>query len=132
MTLRIRPVAVKQLPETLDAKQGRLFFSELESCMNVDRPCLVLDCSKVRLLDSSAVHLLLCCLEEAMKRNGDVKLAAIPAGATAVLELSGIDRLFEVYDTNAEAVSSFRRLPVDVASLTAVGGGSRRQNEHAA
>jgi anti-sigma B factor antagonist len=132
MTLRIRPVAVKQLPEKLDAKQGRLFFSELESCMNVDRPCLVLDCSKVRLLDSSAVHLLLCCLEEAMKRNGDVKLAAIPSGASAVLELSGIDRLFEVYGTNAEAVSSFRRLPVDVASLTAVGVGSRRQAEHAA
>jgi anti-anti-sigma factor len=127
MTLRIRAVAVKQLPETLDAKQGRLFFSELESCLNVDRPCLVLDCSKVRRLDSSAVHLLLCCLEEAMKRNGDVKLAAIPAGASAVLELSGIDRLFEVYATNAEAVSSFRRLPLDVNAVMSSGIGAHRQ-----
>ena len=132
MTLRIRPVAVKQLPEKLDAKQGRLFFSELESCMNVDRPCLVLDCSRVRLLDSAAVHLLLCCLEEAMKRNGDVKLAGIPAGATEVLELSGIARLFEVYDSNAEAVSSFRRLPVYLGSLTGVGVSPRRRAENAA
>lgn len=132
MTLRIRPVAVKQLPETMDAKQGRLFFSELESCMNVDRPSLVLDCSRVRRLDSSAVHLLLCCLEEAMKRNGDVKLSAIPAGASAVLELAGIDRLFEVYATNAEAVSSFRRLPVDVNSLMGHAATSHRQSENAA
>jgi anti-anti-sigma regulatory factor len=132
MTLRIRPVAVKQLPEILDAKHGRLFFRELESCLNVDRPCLVLDCSKVRRLDKSAVHLLLCCLEEAMKRNGDVKLAAIPAGASAVLELAGIERLFEVYASNAEAVSSFRRLPLDVNSVTGLSANAHRQSENAA
>jgi anti-anti-sigma regulatory factor len=86
MTLRIRAVVVKQLPETLNARQARLFFTELEGGLNVDRPALVLDCSKVRQMNSSIVHLILCCLEEAMKRNGDVKLAAISAGATAVLE----------------------------------------------
>jgi anti-sigma B factor antagonist len=132
MTLRTRAVAVKQLPETLNAKQGRRFFSELESCINVDRPCLVIDCSRVLLLDTSAVHLLLCCLEEAMKRNGDVKLAAVPEGATAVLELTGIDRLFEIYDTSAEAVNSFRRMPMDVASVVGRSAGSQRQAENAA
>ena len=111
MTLRIRPVAVKQLPEKLDAKQGRLFFSELESCMNVDRPCLVLDCSRVRLLDSAAVHLLLCCLEEAMKRNGDVKLAAIPDEAMADFGQFGLDGLFEVFDTTSSAQESFHNTP---------------------
>ena len=100
--------------------------------MNVDRPSLVLDCSRVRLMDTSAVHLLLCCLEEAMKRNGDVKLAAVPAGATAVLELSGIDRLFEIYDTPAEAVSSFRRLPLDLAAMMSLGSSSPRPSENAA
>jgi anti-sigma B factor antagonist len=131
MTLRIRTVVVKQLPETLNAKVGRLFFSELESCMNVDRPCLVLDCSKVRKMDSSAVHLMLCCLEEALKRNGDVKLAAIPAGATTILELSGIDRLFEIFDTNADAVNSFSRPPVDAASHPGVARTSHRASENA-
>jgi anti-anti-sigma factor len=129
MTLRIRAVVVKQLPETLNARQARLFFTELEGGLNVDRPALVLDCSKVRQMNSSIVHLILCCLEEAMKRNGDVKLAAISAGATAVLELAGLDRLFEMYDTSADAASSFRRLPVDVLSLA---GSARRQSENAA
>jgi anti-sigma B factor antagonist len=107
MTLPKRAVTVKQLPEILNARHSSKFFDELESCVNVDRPLLVLDCAKVRQMDSSAVHLLLCCLEEAMKRNGDVKLASLPSGARSVLALSGIDRLFEVYDTNADAVKSF-------------------------
>ena len=112
MTIRLRAVTVKQLPEQLSVKQGRVFFREVESSMNVDRPCIVLDCSHVHQLDGSVVHLLLCCLEEAIKRNGDVKLAAIPAGAKAALELT---RLFEIFDTTADAVKSFR-LPMEAAS----------------
>src|SRR5580658_9573068 len=109
MTLRASAVAVKQLPERLNMKHGWIFFRELESCINIDRPCIVFDCSKVRKMDRSAVHLLLCCLEEAMKRNGDVKLAAIQAEPRALLEVTGADRLFEVFDTSAEAVTSFRQ-----------------------
>ena len=116
MTLRARVVTVKQLPGELNSKGELLFHSELESCVNTDRPCIVLDCSKVCQMDRSAIRLLLCCLEEAMKRNGDVKLTALRAEAMAALELSGIDRLFETFDTIAEAVNSFSRLHVDVDS----------------
>ena len=111
MTLRRRAVAVKQLPEKLNGKHGRLFFNELESCMNVDRPSIVFDCSRVLQMDKVAIYLLLCCLEEAIKRNGDVKLAAIPMEARMMLELCGADRLFEICETNAQAVRSFRQHP---------------------
>ncbi|MGA2169050.1 MAG: STAS domain-containing protein [Terracidiphilus sp.] len=132
MTLQASAVAVEQLPETLNVKQGRLFFSELKSCMDNDRPCIVLDCSKVRQMDRSGVHLLLCCLEEAMKRNGDVKLAEVAAGARAALELTGADRIFEMFDTNADAINSFRRLPVDASSHLCGPGSSYLTSENAA
>jgi len=90
-------------------KQGRLFFKELESRLNIDRPCVVLDCSKVREMDPFAIHILLCCLEEAMKRDGDVKLAAVSASAQRSLALNRVDGLFEIYDTESEAVNSFFR-----------------------
>ena len=51
-----------------------------------------------------------------MKRNGDVKLTALRAEAMAALELTGIDRLFETFDTIAEAVNSFCRLHIGVDS----------------
>jgi anti-anti-sigma factor len=107
-----RLVVVKQLPETLSVKQGRGFFREVESCLNADRPRVVLDCSKVRQLDSAGIQVLLRCLEEAMKRNGDVKLAAIPPGTAAILELTRVDRLFEAFDSTAEAVNSFQQFPI--------------------
>jgi anti-sigma B factor antagonist len=102
---------VKQLPEKLSAQQGRLFFREVESCLNSDRPRLVLDCSQVQQLDSAGVHVLLRCLEEAMKRNGDVKLAAISPGAAATLEITRVKNLFETFDNTADAVLSFCQLP---------------------
>ena len=107
MRLRVGAVAVKQLPETLTYKQGRIFFRELETSMTVDRPGIVLDCSKVHVIDGTAIHLMLCCLEEAMKRNGDVRLSALSAEAKGMLKLKGADRLFRIYNTNAEATSSF-------------------------
>ena len=109
MPFRIRDVTVKQVPERLNEKRCRLFFSEIESCMNVDRPSIVFDCSNVLQMDRSTVHLLLCCLEEAIKRNGDVRLAAIPSGPKTMLEFTGADRLFEIYETNADAINSFRQ-----------------------
>jgi anti-anti-sigma factor len=118
MTIRADTAVVKHLPATLSLKQQRLFFAEVENCFSIDRPCIVLDCSKVQQMDRSAIHLLLCCLEEAMKRNGDVKLAAIPDGARALLKVTGVDRLFEVFDTSAEAVSSFHRPWAGVATNT--------------
>jgi len=40
-------------------------------------------------LDKRILHLLLCCLEEVMKCNGDIKLAAIPKRLSAVVPLNG-------------------------------------------
>ena len=84
--------------------------------MNMERPYLVLDCSAITHLDNSVVHLLLRCLEEAMKRNGDVKLAGIPLMTEGVPGLTGTGRLFEIFDTTADAVNSFHQLPFDARS----------------
>jgi anti-anti-sigma factor len=107
-----RHVAVKHLPERLSVKQGRGFFREVEPFLQADRPRVVLDCSKVRHLDSAGIYVLLRCLEEAMKRNGDVKLAAIPPGAAAILEHTRAGRLFEAFDNTADAVNSFHQFPM--------------------
>jgi anti-sigma B factor antagonist len=107
MTVRKRPVAVMQLPERLGKKEARTFAREVNRCMDMTRPYLVLDCSNVRHLDKSLVYLLLGCLEEALKRNGDVKLVGIPLTTDGMLGPNGTRRLFEIFDTTADAVNSF-------------------------
>ena len=112
---RASVLEVKEFPGALDAPKARLFLGEVQSYLYDDRPYIVLDCSKIGQMDGPSIQLLLCCLEEAIKRNGDVKLAAVPTGARATLKLTGVDRIFEIFDTNAEAVNSYRRLSMNQA-----------------
>jgi anti-anti-sigma factor len=120
------------LPEKVDIRHGRLFFQELETRMNIDRPCMVLDCSRVREMDRFAIHMLLCCLEEAMKRDGDVKLAAVSPSARETLETTRVDRLFEIYDTETEAVNSFFRPNVERTLYARVAQDTDQLSESAA
>ena len=101
-------VTVKQLPAAFDARHERIFLLQLEDCWNASRPRIVLDCANVRQIDHPFVHLLLSCLEEAMKRNGDVRLAGVGPEARALLKRHGVDRLFKIFATNQGAIESYQ------------------------
>lgn len=112
-----RPVVVKQLPVQLKLGQVQSFLREVNPILNGDRPCLVFDFSRVNQMDSAGVDMLLHCMEQAMKRNGDLKLAAVPPGSAVILELTRVDRLFEVFDTVSEAVDSFYGFAIPTPQL---------------
>jgi len=78
-----------------------------------NRPRVVLECSQVRSMDSAGVETLLHCLEEALKRDGDLKLASLSPEAEVILELLRVARVFESFPTSEEAVRSFNAIPVD-------------------
>lgn len=132
MIITKRKVVVKQLPGTARGPEAKLFVRELEKCMETDRPRIVLDCSNLLHLDRSAARLLLHCLEEAMKRNGDVRLAALPIGSELVLDLTGLGRIFEAYSTVAEAESSFHEPPKFAVHHEATEMRSPQESESAA
>ena len=102
-----KPVVVKRLPPSMDASGARLFFSDVEPLLRSDRPQLVFDLSQVERLDVSGVETLLRCMREVMRRDGDLKLAALSAQAATVLELTRTDRLFEIYETSTDAARSY-------------------------
>ncbi len=102
------PVVVMELPEKLNHAEVKSFLEELQPLLEDDRPCVVLDCSQIQYMDSAGVEMLLHCLEEAMKRDGDLKLAAVSPASAVILELMRADRLFEVFETADEAVRSFQ------------------------
>ena len=108
-----RPVVVMQLPEQLNLENSRNFLGELSCLLESHRPRIVLDCALVRSIDGAGVEMLLHCLEEAMKRDGDVKLCAVSPEADVMLELMRVDRVFEVFAAADEAVRSFGGIPAD-------------------
>jgi anti-sigma B factor antagonist len=104
-----RPVVVKRVPERLNLKQARAFCREIEPILNSDRPQVVLDCSQVKQIDAAGVDMLLQCLAQVIKHDGDVKLAALSPEMAVILEMTRTDRLFEIYDSSSDAVLSFSR-----------------------
>ncbi len=107
------PVVIMQMPEQLNLESVRAFSRELEPLIECHRPRIVLDCSQVRYIDSAGVDMMLACLEEAMKRDGDLKLAALSPESEVILELMRVARVFEAFATSDEAVRSFNAVPAE-------------------
>jgi anti-sigma B factor antagonist len=130
MRTKIRSVAVRKLPERISRAQHQDVYKDLESCIIVDRPAVVLDCSEVRELDRSGIHLLLCCLEEAMKRNGDVRLSGLSPEVKSALQAAEVDSLFHSFGDVSEAIDSFHRPQLEFIQLEnpVLGDGKSQMN----
>lgn len=102
-----RPVVVKRMPERVVQREVRKFFDDVQPFLTSDRPQLVFDLSQVKQLDAAGVEMLLRCVSEVMKRDGDLKLASVSPQAAVVLELTRTDRLFEIYNSSTDAARSF-------------------------
>ncbi len=127
MTIRPRTVSVMGMPATLDGAARRQFFRDLDNAIEVERPAIVLDCALAGDMDGAEVYLLLCCLEKAMKRNGDVRLAGVSSSAMETLERLGADRLFCIFSTVSEAAESYRRRAPAIVANAADGNAAARQ-----
>ena len=106
MDINSRPVVVKRMPERLNSRTAREFLRDVRPFLAADRPQLVFD-RLVAQIDAAGVEMLLRCMSEAHKRDGDVKLASLSDQAAVVLELTRTERLFEIYETSTEAARSF-------------------------
>ncbi len=100
------PVLVQRLPERITARQVRHILRDLKSVRG-DRPRVVFDLSQVQQMDASGIEMLLDVLQEVNQRDGDLKLSAPSPAARAFLELTRLDRLFEIHESSAEAAASF-------------------------
>lgn len=102
-----RPVVVKRMPNRVNLREARSFFRDVQPFLKSDRPQLVFDMSLVEQLDSAGIEMLLECMAECMKRDGDLKLSNLSTQAATVLELTRTDRLFEIFETSTDAARSF-------------------------
>ena len=132
MKYRKRLIEVRTLPGKIDGARLRTLYHELEGCINVDSPAVVLDCSLLCHVDKPAIHFLLCCLEEAMKRNGDIRLAALQPALRAEIRSTGLDSLFQVFETVEDALESFQTPRMNFILPEQPVANDRRASENAA
>jgi anti-sigma B factor antagonist len=100
-------IVVKEVPNQFTAGQAWSFFEEVKPLLKSQRPNVVFDFSHVIALDRSGILVLVKCFEEALKQNGDVKLAAVPEEMGYTLQQTGLDEICDIYETGQEAADSF-------------------------
>jgi anti-anti-sigma factor len=111
-------MVIKRLPEQLNQRSARSFWQEMRPILQSDRPQIVFDLSEVKRLDAAGVEMLLQCVVEVVKQDGDLKLAAVSPAAAVILEMTRSDRLFEIYESVSDARRSFSHyVPASARSL---------------
>jgi anti-anti-sigma factor len=102
-----KPVLVKRVSEKMNYRRAREFYDSVLPALLSDRPQVVFDMAKTRQVDSTGIAVLLRCVCQAMKGDGDIKLARVSSQAAVVFELARIGQLFEMYENPTVATNSF-------------------------
>ena len=97
------PVVVT--PEEIDASNAADLRQSLLSCANGSQPSLVVDMSGTAFCDSTGVHQLVRARARAIAAGGEVRLVIRTAQVLRLFAIMGIDRLFPVFATLAEAAA---------------------------
>jgi anti-anti-sigma regulatory factor len=100
------PVIVKKLPECQSRRCRKEFLSEIKHLVCESyRPQLILDLSSSP-LEPETLDLLLNCIEELERAEGRVSIAGASKEAAAILELTRLTSVVDVFSSVSEAVGS--------------------------
>ena len=102
--------------EALDAGNAKEFKSQIAPWIVVDAN-LVFDLSSLKFVDSSGLGALLSCLRQLNAIGGDLKLCGMVKPVRALFELVRMHRVFEIFNTQDEALRSYAEHQVDAAKL---------------
>ena len=70
----------------------------------------ILDFSKVGFLSSLIIATLISFSKEVKEAGGTLKLSGLGSDARSILNLTRLDKMFELYDTEHDAIESFKSL----------------------
>ncbi len=92
--------------DTLDAGNEKRFKKEVISALEPHSK-VVLDMSEVEFIDSSGLGVILSCYRHLQSSSGDLKLCCLNDQVRMLFELVRMHRIFDIYGTREEALSSF-------------------------
>lgn len=96
--------------------EGRLILEEgevplrdrVDRLVGEGRVNIVLDLQKVTRLDSAGIGMLVCKYLTAFRKGGRVKLLRLTSRAGELMHVTKLDGVFEIFESEEEAVGSFR------------------------
>lgn len=92
--------------ENLDASNVKSFKEAMQPLLK-DQSRVVLNLADVKFVDSSGLGALISALREVNGREGSLKLCALTRSVRALFELMRMNRIFNIYESQEEAVGSY-------------------------
>jgi|SRR5271155_4374696 len=89
-------------------EEGRALQEEVTR-LTLGTKNVVLDPAEVAFVDSGGIGVLVRIFRTLRSHGGDMKLCAVPADLYKVLKTVQLHTIFEIYETEAQAVEAFRR-----------------------
>lgn len=106
-TSELKRVTLFEVTGRIDSTNANELGDALNAAIDAGRTQLVLDLEQVEYMSSAGLRELVNALKKVKRGTGDLRLAAVAPRVMEVLELAGLDTIFEIFENQVEAVGSF-------------------------
>ncbi len=103
----MRRVRLFEVSGRVDSSNANELGQELDRTIDDGNTNLVLDLANVEYMSSAGLREMVRVLKRAKRTGGDLRIANPSDRVREVLELAGLDTIFEIFPTQVEAVGSF-------------------------
>ena len=92
----------------INLEQREALKKELNKVLLPGETKFVIDLSGIGFLSSLVIATIVFFAKEVRGKNGEIKLSGLSTEALGILKLTQLDKIFEIYDTEQDAVKSFK------------------------
>ncbi len=92
----------------LGGADANLLNERIHQFLDENKTRFILDMANVNVMTSSGLGIIISALTAARNQMGDIKLANLPEKIRHILDITKLDRVFEIYDTVESAQKSFQ------------------------
>jgi anti-sigma B factor antagonist len=92
----------------LDAAGAQPLETNLNQHIAAGENRILVSLNETRYISSNGLRVLLAALKTTRKHGGTVKLCCLSSRLREIFEMSGFDRVFEIYETREQAEQSFQ------------------------
>lgn len=103
----MRRVTLVEVNGRVDSTNAGKLGEALNEQIDAGRNQLVLDLSSVEYISSAGLREMVAAAKRVRNSNGDLRIASPSPRVKEVLDLAGLNMVFQVYTTQVEAVGSF-------------------------
>lgn len=104
---KINDVVVLKFYGNIDTESVPQVKEKVREVVETETAKIVFNFAGVDFIDSSGLGCLVTCLRMAVKKRGDIKITTLQEHIRSIIEVTRLDRLFEIYDDDTIAAQQF-------------------------